>query len=96
MFIYLIKPRFGPCQNQFNFSIVFFTTTDCPAQQNTIQFSLNHARKLFPIKFTKDSTFKEQDNLVGLLWCIKYHSLYSKVSAAELLINILGEITVTY
>lgn len=47
------------------------------------------------MKLAKDSTFEEQDNLLRLLWYIKYPSLHPKVSAAELLCtNILGEITI--
>lgn len=79
-----------------NFFIMFFTTIDHPSQCNTIQFSLNHVRKLFQIKFAKDFTFKERDNLLGLIRCIKYCGLYSQVSAPNLVcIDILGEIIKT-
>jgi len=44
-----------------NFFIIFFTTPDHPSQWNTIQFSLNHVRKLLPVRFAKDPTLKEQD-----------------------------------
>lgn len=63
---------------------MFFTTIDHPPQCNTIQFSLNHFRKLFQIKFAKEFTFKEQDNLLGLIRCIKFCGLYSKVLAPNL------------
>lgn len=63
---------------------MFFTTIDHPSQCNTIQFSLNHVRKLFQIKFAKDFTFKEQDNLLGLIRYIKYCGIYSKVLAHNL------------
>lgn len=63
---------------------MFFTTIDHPPQCNTIQFSLNHFRKLFQIKFAKEFTFKEQENLLGLIRCIKFCGLYSKVLAPNL------------
>lgn len=79
-----------------NFFIMFFTTIDHSSQCNTIQFSLNHVRKLFQIKFAKDFTFKEQDNLLGLIRCITYCGFYSKVSSPNLVrIDILGEIIKT-
>lgn len=79
-----------------NFFIMFFIIIDHPSQCNTIQFSLNHVIKLFQIKFAKHFTFKEQDNLLGLIRCIKYCGLFSKVLAPNLVcIGILGEITKT-
>lgn len=96
VYVFLLRRDLAHARPNLNFFIIFFTTIDHPSRCNTIQLSLNHVRNLFQIKFAKDFTFREHHNLLGLIRCIKYCGLYSKVLAPNLVcIDILEEIIKT-